>query len=144
MEYSTGRNQRRDLSASDFNDACQRATGGALNYIRFNSLPSSSAGVLYLNYTSSSSTRVTTGRNYYRNSTPRISNISFVPARNYSGTVTIPFTGTNTSGTTFTGDLVIHVDDSLGTLHYNTPATRPSPSAPPTSTTPAAPPTAGR
>ncbi len=121
VEYSTGLNQRLELNGADFNTACQRATNGTLDRIRFDSLPSSSAGILYLNYTSSSSTRVSTGRNYYRNSTPRISNITFVPARNYSGTVTIPFTGTNTSGATFSGNLVIHVDDSLGTVHYSTP-----------------------
>ena len=121
VEYSTGRNQRRTLNGSDFNDACQRATNGTLNYIRFTGLPASSAGILYLNYSSSSSTRVTTDRNYYRNSTPRISDITFVPASNYSGTVTVPFTGTTTTGTTFSGDLILHVDDGAGTVHYNTP-----------------------
>ena len=121
VEYSTGRNQRKTLNASDFNDASQRATGRSLNYIRFTSLPSSSAGTLYLNYSSSSSTKVSTGQNYYRNSSPRISSITFVPARDYSGTVTIPFTGTDTNGSTFSADLVIHVDDGIGTVHYATP-----------------------
>ncbi|MCI9578676.1 MAG: hypothetical protein HFF98_07500 [Oscillibacter sp.] len=121
VEYSIGRNQRKSLNASDFNSACQRAVNGTLNYIRFNSLPSSSAGTLYLNYRNSSSTKVTTGRNYYRSGTPRISDISFVPASNYSGTVTIPFTGTSSGGTTFSGSLVFHVDDGTGTVHYNTP-----------------------
>ena len=124
VEYSTGLNQRQTLSAGDFNDACQRVTGRNLDYIRFESLPGSSAGILYLNYTGSSSSRAVTGRNYYRSSTPRISNLSFVPARGYSGTVTIPFTGTSTSGGTFSGNLIIHVDDDLGTVHYNTPRSR--------------------
>ena len=62
VEYSIGRNQRKSLNAADFNNACQRAVNGTLNYIRFNSLPSS--GTLYLNYRNSSSTKVTTGRNY--------------------------------------------------------------------------------
>ena len=119
VEYSIGRNQRKSLNAADFNNACQRAVNGTLNYIRFNSLPSS--GTLYLNYRNSSSTKVTTGRNYYRSGTPRISDISYVPASNYSGTVTIPFTGTSSNGTTFSGDLVFHVDDGTGTVHYNTP-----------------------
>lgn len=121
VEYSTGLNQRQDLSGSDFNDACRRATGYNLDRIRFDSLPSSSAGTLYLDYTASSSTRVTTSRSYYRGSTPRISDVSFVPARNYSGTVSIPFTGTNVEGDTFSGNLIIHVDDGVGTVHYNTP-----------------------
>ncbi|MCI9331667.1 MAG: hypothetical protein HFG05_05760 [Oscillibacter sp.] len=125
VEYSTGRNQRRSLSASDFNDACQRATNSNLNYIRFTSLPSSSAGILYYNYVSSSSARVDTGRNYYRSSTPRISNITFVPAKDYRGTITIPFTGTSTTGATFSGDLILHVDDGVGTVHYDTPKNQP-------------------
>lgn len=120
VEYSTAVNQRRTLNASDFNDASQRATGGTLNYIRFDSLPSTSVGRLYLNYSTSTSsgTQVTTGRSYYRNTTPRISNLTFVPATNYSGTVTIPFTGTNTSGTNFTGSLIIRVGTGLGTIRY--------------------------
>lgn len=120
VEYYTGLNRRQDLSASDFNDACRHATGYNLERIRFDSLPSSGAGTLYLDYTGSSSTRVTTSRSYYRGSTPRISDISFVPARNYSGTVSIPFTGTNNEGDTFSGHLIIHVDDGVGTVHYST------------------------
>lgn len=121
VEYSTGRNQRKSLNAADFNSACQQAVNGTLDYIRFGSLPSSSAGILYLNYRNSSSTRVTTGRNYYRSGTPRISDISFVPASGYTGTVTIPFTGTSSGGTTFSGDLIFHVDDGTGAVHYSTP-----------------------
>jgi len=107
--YSIGLNQWQDLSSTDFNNACRWATGSNLNYIRFSSLPSSGAGTLYLNYANSDSTRVSSNRNYYRNSWPYISSITFVPSRNYSGTVSIPFTGTNVSGAAFSGDLVIHV-----------------------------------
>lgn len=121
VEYSTGRNQRKSLNAADFNSACQEALNGTLNYIRFTSLPSSSSGTLYLNYRNSSSTRVAAGRNYYRSGTPYISDISFVPATGYSGTVTIPFTGTSSSGATFSADLIFHVDDGTGAVHYNTP-----------------------
>lgn len=121
VEYSTAQNQRQTFRAADFNSACRRIIGGTLDYIRFTDLPPSTAGILYLNYTNSSSTKVTTSRNYYRSSSPYISNISFVPSTNYNGTVTIPFTGANTSGETFSGTLVIHVDDSVGTIHYSTP-----------------------
>lgn len=120
VEYSIARNQRQTLRANDFNSACQRVIGGTLDYIRFTDLPASTAGILYLNYASSSSTRVATDRSYYRNASPHISNISFVPATNYSGTVTIPFTAANTSGDTFSGTLVIHVDGGVGTVHYST------------------------
>ncbi len=121
VEYSTGRNQRKTLNAADFDAACRQALNGTLNYIRFTSLPSSNAGTLYLNYNSSSSTKVAAGRNYYRSASPRISDITFVPATGYSGTVTIPFTGTSSGGSTFSADLIIHVDDGTGTVHYSTP-----------------------
>lgn len=120
VEYSVARNQRQAFRAADFNRACQSVIGGTLDYIRFTSLPASTAGILYLNYTSSSSTRVAASRRYYRNSSPYISDISFVPATNYSGTVTIPFTAANTAGDTFSGTLVIHVVDGVGTVRYST------------------------
>lgn len=122
VEYSTGRNQRRNLSGNDFSDACRRAVDGTLNYIRFTSLPSSGAGTLYLDYSSSSSTRVAADRNYYRSSSPRISDITFVPASNYSGTVTVPFTGTTTAGTTFSGDLILHVGEDSRIISYTAAA----------------------
>lgn len=126
VEYYISQNQRRTLDANDFNDASRRLTSASLDRIRFNSLPSSSVGTLYLNYTSSSSSRVTTSASYYRSSTPRISDITFVPASGYNGTVSIPFTGTNASGTTFTGSLVFHVGDGgTGTVHYNTDRNQP-------------------
>ncbi len=120
VDYSIAVNRTRTLNAGDFNDASQRATGGTLNYIRFDSLPATNVGRLYLNYSSSASsnTQVVTGRSYYRNATPRISNITFVPAKDYSGTVTIPFTGTDTSGTNFSGNLIIRVGTGLGTIRY--------------------------
>ena len=121
VEYYTGVNQNRDLNGSDFNDASLRATDASLNYITFTSLPSSGVGVLYLNYSSSSSIRAVAGTRYYRNSTPRISNLTFVPSRGYSGTVSIPFTGTNASGSSFSGSLIIHVGEGTDTVRYSTP-----------------------
>ena len=121
VEYTIARNQRQTLNAGDFDSASRRVTGVDLDRIRFTSLPSSSAGTLYLNYTSSSSTRVTTGASYYAiSNSPLISNITFVPASGYEGTVTVPFTGTNTSGTTFSGSLIFHVGTGgTGTVHYS-------------------------
>ncbi len=121
VEYSIGLNKRKTLAVSDFNDACQQATGRSLDYIRFTGLPSSRAGTLYLNYSSNSETEVSTSRDYFRTSSPRISSITFVPETDYSGTVTIPFTGTDTSGSTFHADLVIHVGGGGETVYYSAP-----------------------
>lgn len=123
VSYSLDLNQRQTLSASDFNRASQRVTGSGLSRIRFDSLPSSGVGTLYVNYTGSSSGRVTTATSYYYSSNPRISSITFVPASGYAGTVSIPYTGTDNQGNTFTGNLIFYVGEGgggSGTVSYTT------------------------
>ena len=119
VEYDTGINQRVTLNASDFNRACQEFNSRTLNYIYFDELPPAAQGILYYNYTSSSSNRVDTSTRYNRSNTgTRISNITFVPASNFSGTVTVPYTGYDTAGQTYKDNLVIHVSDAAGTVYY--------------------------
>lgn len=121
MKYTTGINQRLTLNASDFNSACQEFNDRTLSYIYFEELPPTSQGVLYYNYTSSSSQRVDTSTRYNRSSTsPRLSSVTFVPASNFSGTVTIPYTGYDTAGQTYKDNLVIQVTDAAGTVYYTT------------------------
>ena len=72
-------------------------------------------GILYYNYTSASSNRVDTSTRYNRSNTgSRISSVTFVPASNFSGTVTVPYTGYDTAGQTYKDNLVIHVTDAAG------------------------------
>ena len=122
VSYSLSLGQQRTLSAGDFNSASRRVTGSSLSRIRFDSLPSSGTGMLYVNYTGSSSARVTTSTSYYYDSSPRISSITFVPASGYAGTVSIPYTGTDTQGNAFTGNLIFYVGESStgGTVSYTT------------------------
>ena len=121
VKYTTGINQRLTLNASDFNSACQEFNDRTLSYIYFEELPPASQGVLYYNYTSSSSQRVDTSTRYNRSSTsPRLSSVTFVPASNFSGTVTIPYTGYDTAGQTYKDNLVIQVTDAAGTVYYTT------------------------
>lgn len=123
VEYTTGINRRVTLDGSDFNDACRRVNDYSLDSIEFTALPTSREGTLYYNYssnTNSSRTYVNTGTRYYRSSSPRISYITFVPAEDFNGTVTIPYTGRDTNGNTYTGNLFIHVSDSANLLSYHT------------------------
>lgn len=113
------------FNRGDFNDLCRDATGRTLDYIRFTSLPSSSEGTLYYRYRSSGSydSQVTANKNYYYSTSGsnRISEISFVPNSNYSGGITIPFTGYNTSGDTFSGVISIEVGEGASAnITYNT------------------------
>lgn len=120
VEYTTGVGQRVTLNASDFNAACLDINGQSLSHIFFDNLPPASEGILYYNYTSSSSSRVDTGTDYRRSSGSRISNITFVPAGGFSGTVTVPYTGYDTSGQSYKDNLVIRVSDEAGTVYYTT------------------------
>lgn len=121
VEYETGINQRLTLNASDFNDACGEFNNRTLSYIYFDELPPASQGILYYNYTSASSSRVDTSTRYNRgNTSPRISSVTFVPASNFSGTVTIPYTGWDTAGQSYKDNLVIRVSDAVGTVYYTT------------------------
>lgn len=126
--YTARQGSRVSFEASDFNDMCLKRTDERLNYVRFD-LPASSRGTLYHNYTSASSTgtRVSAGSSYYRNSSPYLDDVSFVPASGWTGTVNISFTGYSVEGTRFTGTVKVTVEQaaSAGVIYLSTPAGTP-------------------
>ena len=106
----------------DFNDASEDVTGEELDYITF-TLPSTKYGKLYYNYTSSSKydSEVYSSRKYYYDDTPSISRITFVPYKDYYGTVTIKYTGYNVDGFSFTGSVkveVVSMPETEGSLYF--------------------------
>lgn len=121
ITYTTGLNTAKSFSASDFNAACRDATGANLSYVYF-SLPSTAFGTLNYGFSSSSSpgTAVAVNTVYYYSHSPKLSNVSFVPAANYSGTFTIFYTGVDTNGVSYTGNIIMTVG-SPGDLSYFTP-----------------------
>lgn len=48
-----------------------------------------------------------------------VSSLSFVPKAGYRGTVTLPYTATNSDGTQYTGQVVINVDSPLYSSYFN-------------------------
>lgn len=107
----------------DFNDVCEDATNEELDYIKF-TLPSSSYGRLYYNYSSPSSygSLVSEGTKYYYDDSPSLSKVAFVPYKDYNGTVTVKYTGWNTDGVNFTGTVKITVSavaDSAASSYFN-------------------------
>lgn len=96
-------------------------SGYSLSSIRFTSLPSSGTGYLYYQYTSPVryGQQASTGITYRASGSNLISDLAFVPRAGYSGTVTIPYTGTNSSGSTFTGEVVITVSPSYSSSYFS-------------------------
>lgn len=114
VTYTTGKNRAVDFAASDFNDACRRVSNEGLDHVRFR-LPSSKEGILYYNYDSSRSrnTRVSSYTNYYRSgSSNHISDITFVPASDFTGTVTFSYTGYTSGDESYVGTVQITVNGS--------------------------------
>ncbi|MGO5114619.1 S-layer homology domain-containing protein [Candidatus Avoscillospira sp. LCP25S3_F1] len=104
------------MDNNEFNTLCRSATGYSLDYVRF-TLPPSSQGKLYYNYSGSTggySEEVTAERNYYYNSTPYLRRVTFAATSSYTGTVNIPFRAWDTKGNQFSGTVTILVESNDG------------------------------
>lgn len=119
LHYSTSQGGRVNLDDSDFNDLSRSLTGSNLYRVKF-TLPASSQGTLYYDYTSSSNygSKVTENQNYYRSSSPRLEDITFVAESGFTGTVYIPFSGWDVEGESFSGTVAIDVGGSQKNLSY--------------------------
>ena len=116
IRYTVTSGKTVSFNVNDFNNACIKATGASLNYVRFSTTPTSTQGYLRYRYTTGSSYgTVSTSLSCYRvspnsySSTPLIGNVYFQANISYVGTVTLPYTGYNTNGVSFTGEVVIQV-----------------------------------
>ena len=121
VTYATDANQAVEFDSGDFNSACKKITGYSLDYVKFTP-PSSNRGVLYLNYGSSGEKKVTSSTSYYRGESPDLSNVTFVPAKNYTGIVSISFTGRDTDKNTVSGTVKIAVGQEPGDVNYTVTA----------------------
>lgn len=108
IAYAADENEAVTLDGADFADACGDVTGKTFSYVKFTSLPNSSDGVLYYDYDKDDDTHitVTTSQSY---SESALSSITFVPASDTTGTVTVPYVGYTTGGASYTGMLQITV-----------------------------------
>ncbi len=113
ITYQVRKGGHVDLVVSDFTNSFNNNGDGTLSYIRFTQLPSSSYAYLYKDYSASSSnSTVSSSTRYYRNSSPYISDVTFVPKSSYTGTITLRYTAYNTSGDSYTGKLRFIVSSS--------------------------------
>ncbi|MDP4153791.1 MAG: S-layer homology domain-containing protein [Bacillota bacterium] len=126
ITYTTYKNTPVIINAADISNAFENATGFSLYYVRF-TLPSESDGKLYYNYTSASlfDSVVSNNTRYYRYSTPYLSNVSFVPYTDYTGSVTLYYTGYSSDGYTYAGTITILVEENQSVLSYSTSMSTP-------------------
>ena len=120
--YSTNANSPVTIDGDDFTDEFINVTGSVLSYINFTAIKADS-GVLYYNYSAATGkgTAVSGSTKYYCGSDPDISDLTFVPASGYSGTVTILYTAYTPTGTAYVGKLKITLEEaSAGLLTYTT------------------------
>lgn len=94
-----------------------------LSYVRFSQMPASGEGRLYYRYTSPlRQEREADTKTNYRvsgSSYSLISDLTFVPRAGYTGTVVLPYTGTNSNGSTFEGEVVITVSPTRSSAYFN-------------------------
>jgi|GEM_PF-293774 len=108
ISYSSRPGVRVYFNVSDFSDVCYDETNEQLDYVRFTP-PSSSRGVLYYDGDS----RVNASTSYYRSgSGRRLEDVTFIPDDDFTGTVSIPFTGYSTDGDRFDSTIRILVSNS--------------------------------
>ncbi|MDD3290458.1 MAG: S-layer homology domain-containing protein [Eubacteriales bacterium] len=123
-EYTVDENMPIRLSSVYFAEVFRGANGRELSYVKFD-IPGADKGVLYLDYTSAVlfEARITATERYYADTYPGISRITFVPAEDFSGTISIPYTGYAADDSAYWGMLTIHVRDaSAEEIAYSTEA----------------------
>ena len=93
----------------------------SLSSIQFTSMPPTSAGYVYYQYVSPTryGRQANTSTTYRSSGSSLISDLTFVPRAGYTGTVTIPYTGTNSNGSTFEGEVQITVSPSYSSAYFS-------------------------
>lgn len=113
IEYEVDPDDTLAFDGDDFNDVCTDLNDddADLDYIYFE-LPDSDEGTLYFDYDGDDEEAVDDSDEYYYDDDPDISDVTFVPEEDFTGTVTIGYVGYDTDGYSFSGDIVIEVEDA--------------------------------
>jgi hypothetical protein len=112
ISYTTDADEEVDFKESDFNKVCKNLTDEKLDYVKF-TLPDSSKGSLYYDYDHDKD-KVSKSDKYKYDDDPSISDVTFEPDDDFSGTVTISYTGCDVDDKDFTGSVKIKVDSDGG------------------------------
>ena len=109
-----------DFQASDFSAACAARGGAALVSVTFPN-PSVTGGQLYYSFTSPTQYRgeVVSSVTYEVSGIYQLSGVTFLPKAEYTGTVVIPYVGTDADGITYNGNIQITVTPPTSTTRFN-------------------------
>lgn len=107
------------LSAAAVRNVCYAVMDQELSYIQITSLPGSTAGQLYSNYSGGTGSAVGVGARFYRSGNPNIDQLTFVPRNGFQGTATIGYTGVSTSGQQVSGRINITVGRTGTSGYFN-------------------------
>lgn len=112
IKYTIAEDSKVTFDLDDFIDTFEDATDKELNYLKF-TLPSSTSGKLYYDYSSSSNYNsiVTENVKYYSDLSKYISKVTFVPDTNYYGTVSIDYTAYDEDGNSYEGIIEVVVEE---------------------------------
>jgi hypothetical protein len=126
VSYSLVKNSFIRLSGNDFSNEFITVTGSVLSTVTFK-LPPKESGTLYYQYdtTEQTGTAVSANTKYTDGKTPDISDITFVPAKDFVGTVVVTYTATSTTGANYTGKLKFIVTETAQTISLMTEAGKP-------------------
>ncbi|HWQ77939.1 MAG TPA: S-layer homology domain-containing protein [Anaerovoracaceae bacterium] len=114
IKYSVQTGDVLKFKENDFNKVCKRLNGEELDFVYFD-LPSSSKGVLWYDYDGKNEEEVDEDDEYYYDYDDwAIDDVSFVPKKNYTGTVTVSYTGYDVDDNEFTGKIKITVTEKGG------------------------------
>lgn len=127
VTYTASAGRALTFTSEEFIAVCQSRTGRSISYLTFDR-PNAYQGTLYYDYSAAApfSQQVRSDTRYYVTSNPSLDRISFVPAAGYTGTVTVPYRCTDSSGGTYNGKVTIQVSaangstGSTGDVRYST------------------------
>jgi hypothetical protein len=112
ISYSVASNKSVDFDEEDFYKMSKSLNGQKLDHVNF-TLPASTKGVLYYNYSSDGDYEYKVGasKDYYYDEKPSISKITFAPNKSYTGVCKIEFTGYDVKGKYFYGTVEVTINN---------------------------------
>lgn len=115
VTYTASAGRALTFTSEEFIAVCQSRTGRSISYLTFDQ-PNAYQGTLYYDYSAAApfSQQVRSDTRYYVTSNPSLDRISFVPADGFTGTVTVPYRCTDSSGGTYNGKVTIQVSAANG------------------------------